>query len=390
MLIREGATVRVVLTPNAARFVAPLTFSALTGRTAFCEEFSGPLMSAAENTYAHLDLSRGIDCMVIAPATASTLAKLAGGHADNLLVGAYLSNVAPVVIAPAMNVRMWDHPATQANVRLLAERGNRIIQPGTGELACGDEGAGRLAPLEEIFAAVAESVPGDAPPDLEQTHLPLAGRRFIVTAGGTREYLDPVRFITNASTGRLGIETARSLKRRGAEVELVDTGIELSAEDAALFTERHHVQTAFDMLKVLSERMKEADGLVMLAAVADYTPAGYESTKHKKGGGGWSVELMETTDVLAGIARTRRPGQLLAGVSLEDSNWVEGGMKKAAAKDVDIMLAVELGPERPFGDSRLNCALVSRDAVLAEPQRRSKHEAADLLAGWLEQALKSG
>jgi len=237
LLIREGATVQAVLTPNAARFVTPLTFAALTGCTAPVDEFAEACGEPGIDIFQHLSLSREIDCYVIAPATANTLAKLANGLAGNLVCGAYLSCEAPVVIAPAMNVRMWEHPAVQANLDTLRRRGNTIIAPGLGDLACGDTGAGRLAELPDVFAAVVEacdkaeqqSPPPDAeaPPELPSSDL--VGKRIIVTAGGTREHIDPVRFITNASTGQLGLSVISELAQRGAVVTLIDTGLAVHA-----------------------------------------------------------------------------------------------------------------------------------------------------------------
>ena len=393
MFIREGAAVQAVLTPNAARFVAPLTFAALTGRSAPAEEFAEEA-EGEEGIYAHLALSRDIDCLVIAPATANTLAKLAAGLADNLLTGAYLSCVAPVVIATAMNVRMWQHPAVQDSVATLRARGHWIVAPGTGELACGDIGGGRLAELVDIFAAVVQSIDGgsadeglqDSAARTTEEQVPagsLAGKRIIVTAGGTREYLDPVRFLTNASTGQLGLCIVAELTRHGATVELVDAGLNVDIAMESRLADRAIVRTAYDMQAEVTRRMASADALVMLAAVADYGPSSYSSTKRKKDGMPWVVELTETPDILAGVAEGRKPGQVLVGVSLEDQDWLERGMKKAAAKHVDLNIAVELGADLPFGDNRVHCALVTAEQVVAPAAQRAKSEVARLVADWL-------
>ena len=405
LLIREGASVQAVLTPRAAQFVSPLTFAALTGRDAPVGEF--PRIPGSDklppDIYSHLNLTREVDCYVVAPATANTLAKLAGGLADNLVTGSYLSCTAPVVIAPAMNTRMWQHAATQENIAKLKARGHVVVTPGTGELACGDMGAGRLAALEDIFAAVAQvclsegadyaapepQTPAAGIPEQERTG-DLAGRTIIITAGGTREYLDPVRFITNASSGRLGLNVASELARRGATVLLLDTGIEVPPKIESQLAGREVVRTAFDLQRALTERVPQADGLVMLAAVADYSPVRYEPHKRKKDGKVWSLELSETTDILAQACRGRRKGQVLVGVSLEDTDWLERGQRKAASKGADALLAVELGADLPFGPHQLTCALVARDRVITGPARRDKSEAAQLIGDFLAERLQKG
>ncbi|MCH7472395.1 bifunctional phosphopantothenoylcysteine decarboxylase/phosphopantothenate--cysteine ligase CoaBC [bacterium] len=403
MLMRKGMRVQVVLTPHAAQFVTPLTFAALTGEDALIDEFSPPKEAgsvgeakaagaAGSDVYAHLNASREINCFVIAPVSASTLAKLASGLADNLLTAAYLSNVAPVVIAPAMNTRMWEHPAVQANVATLKKRGDIVVDPGEGELACGDEGGGRLAELDVITAAVADGVgeragatgvhtSPDADPGAAANGL--AGKRIVVTAGGTREYLDPVRFITNASSGRLGFLVAEELLGRGAEVDLVEAGVLAPGHVAARLARRASVQTSFDLEQAMSDSMEGADALVMLAAVTDYGPANYLTHKRKKDGSPWALELVETQDVLSAAARARKPGQVLIGVSLEDADWLERAVKKTAAKGVDMMLAVELGADLPFAEAKLNCALVDAKHVLLAPAYREKEEVAGCIADWL-------
>jgi phosphopantothenoylcysteine decarboxylase/phosphopantothenate--cysteine ligase len=393
MLQREGAEVRVVLTPAAARFVTPLTFSALSGAPAPVEEFPEAGSTPQGDVYAHLNLTREIDCYVIAPATANTLARLATGQADHLVAACYLSCEAPVVVAPAMNYRMWQHPAVQENVEALRRRGCTIVEPDTGELACGDEGPGRLADLREVFAAVLEAVQtsaadgaGASPASVAEPLLPagdLSGRRIVVTAGGTREYLDPVRFLTNASSGRLGLGMVAELARRGASVELIDTGIDVDVAIESQLAARDVARTAFDMMSALSRRMETADGLIMLAAVADYGPANYISSKRKKDGSAWMVELTETPDILAGIAAQRRPGQALIGVSLEDTDWINRAMKKTQSKGVDLCIAVELGADLPFGDRRMRCALVDAEQVVQQEELRDKAQIARLTADWL-------
>jgi phosphopantothenoylcysteine decarboxylase/phosphopantothenate--cysteine ligase len=379
-LMRAGATVQCVLTPRAAQFVTPLTFEGLTGQPALVDEYPAPGASPAVDVYAHLNLTRGIDAFVIAPLSANTLAELAGGGAGNLLTACYLSCTAPVVLAPAMNFRMWAHPAVQDNLARLAQRGNRIVQPGRGALACGDEGAGRLAEVLQIVDVVQQTVAVAVQPAAG----PLDGRRFIVTAGGTREYLDPVRFITNASTGTLALTVAEALLDAGAAVTLIASEIDVPARLAARLTAHESIRTAFDLQLALTQALPAADGLLMFAAVADYTPAQYSSVKHKKDGGDWRVELVETGDVLKSLTAQRRPGQVFVAVSLEDEDWRARAVKKAAAKGVQLILAVELGADVPFGDRRLHCALLAGGQDVLGPDRRSKAEVAAAICNWLD------
>ena len=401
LFVHAGASVQVVMTQNAAHFITPLTFTALTGNPAMVSEMEPDSAGFTNDVYAHLNLTRGIDCFVIAPATATTLAKLASGVGDNLLTTAYLSCTAPVVIAPAMNVRMWHHHAVQQNLAVLRERGHLLLDVGSGSLACGDEGEGRLAEPSEIFAAVeaaigapaetGENSAGTAQPSANGRPAtaaataagPLSGQRFIVTAGGTREYLDPVRFITNASSGELSLALIEQLLELGAEVELADSGIAVPDGLATRLSARHTVATAFDMQHLLARRIGDCSGLIMFAAIADYGPAKYSTQKRKKDGVAWTIELCETPDVLASISAIAGAGKALVGVSLEDEDYAARAMKKARAKNVDLMLAVELTPELPYGNRALNCALVTRDDILAGEQRRSKTEAARLVADWL-------
>jgi phosphopantothenoylcysteine decarboxylase/phosphopantothenate--cysteine ligase len=259
-----------------------------------------------------------------------------------------------------------------------------IVDPGSGELACGDVGAGRLAEVAEIAKAVTQTLLS-ASDSRRQTGVsaPPSKHRVIVTAGGTREYLDPVRFLTNNSTGALGVEVCKALAAQGIGVELIDTGIEVPSSVADSLATRRDVATAFDLQAALQRALPQADGLVMLAAVADYGPTRYSSTKRKKDGAAWSIELAETPDVLASLAPLRQDGQVFVGVSLEDTDWLPRAQKKCAVKGCDAMLAVELTGELPYGERRMHCALVTADAVLAAPAMRSKPEAATMLADWL-------
>ncbi len=381
MLLKEGAEVQCILTPNTTDFVSALTFQALTGQPALVAEFPEHPADGMDDPYNHLNSTREADLFLVCPATANTIAKLAAGIADNLLCSTYLAADCPVAIAPAMNLRMWGHPATQENIASLKSQGVTVIDPAEGELACGDEGSGRLADLREIVAEVASIIHQSTSANAKKGGL--AGRKFVVTAGGTREYLDPVRFITNASSGTLALEVAQAIVAQGGQVELVDTGIDVPEQLENQLAARHSAFTAYDMLAVLSKLMPDADGLVMLAAVADYSPAAYSTTKHKKDGGAWAVEFSETPDVLATIAAQRKAGQLFAGVALEDTDWLVRSVNKAGSKAVDVLLAVELGADLPFGEQSIRCALVEKAGAISESKLRSKPEAAFMLVDWI-------
>jgi len=375
MLMKEGAEVQCILTPNAADFVSALTFQALTGKPALVHEFPEQPADGMDDPFRHLNTTRDADLLLICPATANTIAKLASGIADNLLCSTYLAADCPVASAPAMNLRMWEHPSTQENIARLKANGVIVIDPAQGELACGDLGSGRLADLRDIVSEVASTLLCSKEASTGEGEL--SGKRFVVTAGGTREYLDPVRFITNASSGKLAFDVTDALLAKGADVELVDTGIKIPAHIRDRLAAHHQAYTAYDMLNVLSRIMPDANGLVMFAAVADYSPASYSATKRKKDGGVWAVEFSETPDVLATIASQRKAGQLLAGVALEDTDWLKRSVNKTGSKSVDVLLAVELGTNLPFGDQNINCALVGQAEALTAPKLRSKPEAAE-------------
>jgi phosphopantothenoylcysteine decarboxylase/phosphopantothenate--cysteine ligase len=410
-LMRAGAMVQCVLTSRATHFVTPLTFQGLTGQQALVDEFpSVPGQQDMNDVYAHLNLTRDIDCFVIAPLSANSLAAFAGGRAGSLLECCYLSNTAPVVLAPAMNTRMWQHPAVQSNLALLVERGCRIVDPESGTLACGDEGPGRLASIDAILATVVSACSAEAKATqtsdkvsiqrraaVTENHalhefsrespsparLPLHGKRFIVTAGGTREYIDPVRFITNASTGTLALAIAEGLLDAGAAVELIASEVDVPRDLAHRLVAHSGVRTAFDIQQAISEALPKADCLVMFAAIADYSPARYSPIKRKKDGKDWTLELTETQDILKSLAGLRQPDQLIVAVSLEDEDWLARSMKKAADKHVDLMLAVELGADLPFGDRKLHCALLADGVQVLPPARRDKTEVAIAITTWL-------
>jgi phosphopantothenoylcysteine decarboxylase/phosphopantothenate--cysteine ligase len=301
LLVKDGHDVTPVLTSDAERFVAAHTFEALARQ------------EAARDLYPHLAEA---DLLVIAPLSANTLAKLAHGLADNVLTQAALAVRGPVLVAPAMNVRMWEHEATQANVRLLVERGVHVIGPEEGELAEGEHGPGRMSEPEAIFARCLELLGANGP---------LRGKRVLVTAGGTREPLDSVRFLGNRSSGKMGVAVAREARRRGGEVTLVASNLAVQPPEGV---EVVQAPSAADVAREVLAR-KDADVVVMAAAVADYRPAEPAGGKRQKSKDVWTVDLEPTEDVLAELGRRRRNGQVLVGFAADEG---EQGLVRARTK----------------------------------------------------------
>ena len=301
LLVRAGHEVHPVLTAGAERFVAPETFAALARRP------------PSDDPYPHLGR---FDLLVVAPLTANTLARLAHGLAGDLLTEAALAHSGPVLVAPAMNTRMWSHPATQANVATLRARGVRIVGPSEGELAEGEEGVGRMAEPEEIQSRIEE---------LLRPAGVLAGRRVVVSAGGTREPLDAVRYVGNRSSGRMGVALAEEADRRGAHVTLLAANVAVPAPEGIALVE---TPTAADLEREALERA-DADVIVMAAAVADYRPQAPLQDKRPKDGAQWTVALEPTADVLAAIGSRRRTGQVLVGFAADHG---EPGLERARAK----------------------------------------------------------
>jgi phosphopantothenoylcysteine decarboxylase/phosphopantothenate--cysteine ligase len=312
LLVRAGHEVHPVLTASAERFVAAETFAALARR------------APSNEPYPHLG---HFDLFVVAPLTANTLARLAHGLADDVLTEGALAHTGPVLVAPAMNTRMWQHAATQQNLATLRARGVHVIGPSEGELAEGEEGVGRMAEPEEIAARV-ETLLGVAAG-------PLTGKRVVVSAGGTREPLDAVRYVGNRSSGRMGVALAREAARRGAEVTLLAANLSVPAPDGVTLVE---TPTAADLEREARARA-DADVIVMAAAVADYRPAAPLEEKRAKDGDSWSVELEPTTDVLTAIGASRTEGQVLVGFAADQGeNGLARARDKRTAKKADLFV----------------------------------------------------
>jgi phosphopantothenoylcysteine decarboxylase/phosphopantothenate--cysteine ligase len=326
-LQKQGAEVHVVMTAAAQKFIQPLTFAALTGHkvlTSLWEDYASA-ETPEQNGIEHISEAQWTEALVVAPATANILAKFAHGIANDFLTTMYLATQAPVLVAPAMNVNMWEHPATQGNLELLRERGVHVIEPGAGSLACGMVGPGRMAEPE----AIADAVLGA----LGRRH-DLAGEIVLVTAGGTREALDPVRFIGNRSSGKMGYALADAALSRGAKVILI-------SGPTALYPPAHceviKVTTADQMRQAVIERMVEATLVIKAAAVADYRPVNVSDQKLKRSGP-MTLELAPTEDILAEVVRRRRPGQLIIGFAAETNDKLENGRAKLLRKGADAIV----------------------------------------------------
>jgi phosphopantothenoylcysteine decarboxylase/phosphopantothenate--cysteine ligase len=323
LLVKAGHDVVPIVTDGADRFVRRETFAALARRP------------AKEDLYPHLTRA---DLLVIAPLTANTMAKLAYGLADDVLTEAALAHRGPVLVAPAMNPRMWSHPATQANAATLRERGVELIGPDEGETAEGELGMGRMAEPEEIFERVQEMLQTDLSRDQVQGHGgngPLRGKHVLVTAGGTREPLDAVRFVGNRSSGRMGVALAEEAQRRGAEVTLIASNLTVAPPDGIEIVQ---APSAADVQQATTAHAG-ADVVLMAAAVSDYRPAQTDETKRPRDGKTWQIELEPTADVLRGLGESRKNGQVLVGFAAETAaNGLERARKKLADKRVDLIV----------------------------------------------------
>lgn len=372
LLKTAGADVRVVMTPLAKQFITPLTMATLS-KNPILVEFFDPENGAWNS---HVALGEWADCYLIAPATANTLAKMATGVADNLLLTTYLSARCPVVVAPAMDLDMYAHEATQQNLRTLAARGVRIVEPEEGELASGLQGKGRMAEPDRIAAFVGGL--------LDEKKKTLAGKRLIVTAGATIEAIDPVRFISNHSSGKMGYAIAGELAARGAAVTLV-TGRTSLPTPAGV--ERVDVLSAAEMYEAAVGTFDASDGAVMCAAVADYTPAHISDTKIKKGDGGLTIELRRTRDIAAELG-ARKGGRVLVGFALETDDEEAHAEAKLTKKNFDFIVLNSLrDPGAGFRGDTNKVTLIDR-AGREELPLMSKREVAARIADKLETILK--
>ena len=365
-LQQEKLDVQVVMTRGAQEFITPLTFAALTGNKVITELFGEKESPAnVESAIEHIAVAQRIDLLVVAPATADVLAKLANGIADDFLTTLYLATKAPVIIAPAMNVNMWEHPATQKNIETLRARGVRVVQPDEGYLACGMVGPGRLAGIEAIASAVCETL--GLRHDLE-------GLTVLVTAGPTVEDVDPVRVLTNRSSGKMGYALADAAARRGAHVILISGPTELRAPAEVDWLP---VRSTEEMHRTVRERASGADVVIMAAAVADYRPASPEPKKIKRGAGKMMLELEPTADILAELGRNKG-SKILVGFAAETEHLAENARHKLTAKGADIIVANDVTQEGAGFDTDTNIVtLFSRDGRETALPKMSKFDVAN-------------
>ena len=361
-LVKAGAKVRVVLTEHATRFVLPLTFEALSGNPACVDTF------APRGSLEHISLAKWAEAFVIAPATANCLGKLACGIADDLLTTTALAATAPLLIAPAMNNNMWRHPATQANLQTLLSRGAKTVGPGVGRLACGDDDVGRMAEPEEIVCALEALLSPKR--DFESV-------RVMVTAGPTVERIDPVRYITNRSTGKMGYAIAEAARDRGAQVTLVSGPVNLAAPAGV---ERVSIESSAELCQAVLERGERADVVIQAAAPADFTPEAVSGGKIKKTGEGMTLRLVNTTDIAAELGRRKRPGQVLVAFAAETDDVLENARAKLARKNADMVVANDVTRvDAGFGADTNAVTLITAAGETALPLMRKRDVADGIL-----------
>ncbi len=361
-LQQEGIEVRVIMTRHAQEFVTPLTFAALSGQKVITEMFGGAGREPAniESAIEHIAVATEIDALVIAPATADILGKLAHGIADDFLTTLYLATKAPVVIAPAMNVQMWEHPTVQDNVARLRERGVTVVEPDAGYLACGMTGPGRLAAEETILAAVLQVL---------GVKRDLVGEMILVTAGPTCEDIDPIRYVTNRSSGRMGYAVAEAAARRGAQVVLVSGPTALKPPAGVEFVS---VRTTDEMRAAVEARAPRASIVVGAAAVADFRPKKLSAQKIRRGDGEWELVLEPTTDILKGLGEARNH-RLLVGFAAETQDAVKNARIKLREKKLDIVVANDVTQAGAGFDVDTNIVtIVTRDDQTIELPKMSK------------------
>ncbi|WP_456406689.1 bifunctional phosphopantothenoylcysteine decarboxylase/phosphopantothenate--cysteine ligase CoaBC [Thiolapillus sp.] len=369
LLVKGGARVRVVMTEAACRFVSPLTFQAVTANPVRTQLFD----EAHEAAMGHIELARWADQMIIAPASADFMARMAQGLADDLLSTLYLASTASVTVAPAMNRRMWRHPAVQHNLSLLEDRGIRILGPETGEQACGDTGIGRMSEPSEIFAAL----------DVAAGSGLFAGRKVLITAGPTHEPFDPVRFIGNRSSGKMGFAVAQAFVREGAEVLLVSGPVQLATPAGV---QRINVQTALQMREAVFDNIQAVDIFVACAAVADYRPESPRENKIKKTDDRLELNLLRNPDILAEVAALEK-GPFTLGFAAETENLAENARAKLSKKKLDMLAANRVGDDLGF-ESDDNSLLVLWPNGEKQLPLQNKQQLAHALITLLEQQYR--
>jgi len=358
-LKKKGAQVRVVMTENAMKFVPKLTFATLSGNPVMSDTFQ------ERNELEHISLAKWADAFVVAPATANIIAKMANGIGDDLLSTTAIAMTAPLIVCPAMNANMWRHPATQANMNTLITRGANVVGPESGHLACGDDDIGRMSDPEKIVAAI---------DDILTPRNDFAGKRVMVTAGPTVERIDPVRFITNRSTGKMGYAIAEAARARGAEVVLVSGPVSLKAP---VGVETVNVESSAQLCESVRARGDWADVVIQAAAPADFTPETVADKKIKKTGEDMVIRLKSTTDIAAELGKRKHEGQILVAFAAETNDVLENAQAKLIKKNADLVVANDVSrSDAGFGTDTNIVTLISRTDVRSLPMMK-KREVAD-------------
>ena len=359
-LVKAGAEVRVIMTEHATNFINPITFETLTGHKCITDTFDRNFEFQVE----HVSLAKKADVIMVAPATANVIAKLAHGLADDMLTTTILASHAPKLIAPAMNTGMYENPVTQDNLALLKKYGMEVIEPAAGHLACGDEGKGKMPEPEILYEHILRSC---------ACKQDMKGLKVLVTAGPTQEAVDPVRFLTNHSSGRMGYSIAKACMLRGADVTLV-TG--RTALTPPLFVDVVPVVSAKDMYDAVISRSDEMDIIIKAAAVADYRPVHVAEEKVKKSDGSFSLELERTDDILKYLGEHKKPGQFLCGFSMETENMLENSRKKLEKKHLDMIAANNLKVPGAGFETTTNIITIITPNSVKELELMSKDDAA--------------
>lgn len=347
-LVKEGAEVHVIMTEHACNFINPITFETLTGNKCITDTFDRNFQHNVE----HVALAKKADLFMVAPATANVMAKLAHGLADDMLTTTFLASKCPKIVAPAMNTNMYENPVTQDNMGILEGYGIKVIRPALGYLACGDTGAGKMPEPEVLFHYIEREIACEKD---------MTGKKVLVTAGATRESMDPVRFITNHSTGKMGFAIARECMLRGAEVTLVKAS---TSGEPPMFVEVVDVASAADMFEAVTARADGQDIIVKAAAVSDYTPAEVSDQKVKKKDGDLSISMKRTRDILMYLGQHKKEGQFLCGFSMETENMLENSKAKLLKKNADMIVANNLKDAGAgFGTDTNLVTMITRDDV---------------------------
>lgn len=345
-LVKAGAEVHVIMTAHACNFINPITFETLTGNKCVVDTFDRNFQHNVE----HVALAKKADVFLVAPATANVMAKLAHGLADDMLTTTFLACTCPKIAAPAMNTAMYENPITQDNMKLLEKYGIEVITPATGYLACGDTGSGKMPGPEVLFQYIEKAVAREKD---------MSGRKVLVTAGATRESMDPVRFITNHSSGKMGFAIAKECMLRGADVTLVKAATTVSAP---MFVDVVPVESAADMFEAVTLRSDEMDIIIKAAAVSDYTPASVSDQKVKKKDGDLSIPMKRTQDILKYLGEHKKAGQFLCGFSMETENMLENSKAKLNRKNADMIVANNLKDTGAgFGTDTNLVTLITKD-----------------------------